>query len=78
MTIEKKFDLLEKEILRILKRMKELYRQNIELKERIKLLEERERHLLVEVDRLRKNPLSSEIKKRLIKISSMIEKELGR
>lgn len=76
MSIEKKFDILEREILKASQRIKELYRQNIELKGKIKVYEEREAHLLREIESLKKNGINNEIKKRLIKISDIIEKEL--
>lgn len=78
MSIERKLDLLEREILKLLKKVKELYQANLELKGKIKFYEERERHLLMEIERLKKNSINSEIKKRLVKLSSLIEKELER
>lgn len=78
MNLDKKFDVLEREILKITQKLKELYRENIDLKESIKILKERERYLLSEIENLKRRNTVSLIKKRLEKLSSIIEKELNR
>ncbi|MCX7641823.1 MAG: hypothetical protein N2Z20_04230 [Elusimicrobiales bacterium] len=77
MSIDKKLDILEKDIYKIIRKVEELYRENIELKEQIRILREREKHLLHELDSYKKNKLTENIKKRLEKISQMIERELN-
>lgn len=78
MNLEKKLDVLEKEVLKFSKRLRELYRENIELKENIKILKEREKYLLEEIENFKKKNPSFLLKKRLEKLSNIIEKELNK
>lgn len=78
MNLEKKLEVLEKEILKFSQRLRELYRENIELKENIKILKEREKYLLEEIENFKKKNPSFLLKKRLEKLSNIIEKELNK
>lgn len=75
MNISKKLEQLEREIIKLVDRNKSLYAENLNLKEEIKILKERERHLLTEIEKIkgRKNDV---IKRKLEKLSEMIEKEI--
>lgn len=78
MNIDRKFDILEKNIFKMATKIEELYNENINLKNKLRVLEEREKYLVEQVNKLRcSRDIKGFVVKRLTKISNIIEKEIN-
>ncbi|MEF3279804.1 MAG: hypothetical protein K6357_02405 [Elusimicrobiota bacterium] len=79
MNIDKKIDELEKYIYKMGSKIEELMSENLKLKNRLRVIEEREKFLTAELSKTRdNNNIKQIVSKRLLKISKMIEKEIER
>ncbi len=74
--LTKKLQQLEKELIISFEKIQKLVNENIKLTQEVRILKERERYLISEIEKLKKNRVEDKIKKKLEHISRLIEKGL--